>query len=122
MLESMKNLFCSILNLLLIVICHLFLSLCKVVSVEATETKQKHHWNGKTLKLVHVVGIINSLLLNKKFHQIVILFCRRSSCSCNTFYENIPLRLVFTEFKTNCDFECLSKIQQTSCSRKLERF
>lgn len=58
MFDFLENLFCSFFNVMLIAICHLFLVLCKVVSVGATEeTKQKHHnWNGKKLKLVHVVG------------------------------------------------------------------
>lgn len=57
MFDFLKNLFCSFLNVVLIVACHLFLVLCKAVSVGATESKQIHNnWNGKKLKLVHVVG------------------------------------------------------------------
>lgn len=68
MFYFLKNLFCSFLNVVLIAICHLFLVLCKAVSVGATESKEKHNWNGKKLKLVHVVGkFIYKHLLNKYY-------------------------------------------------------
>lgn len=55
--------FSSFVNVVLIVACYLVFGLYKkVVSVRATETKEKQHfedpnWNGKKLRLVHVVSI-----------------------------------------------------------------
>ena len=59
MLDFTKNLFCSIFNVVLIILCHLSLSLCKAVSVGATETTPfTYYRNGKKLRMVHVVGIL----------------------------------------------------------------